>query len=142
MESEADAFKLDIQQRITDRAYQLFDASGRREGNDQANWCQAESEVLQRGIDVREVGSWLALCATVPSVSAEDVQIYLEPSRVIVRAKVTKGPDGQQHGMDAWVSTQAAVFLTTDLAVEVEPVTAIASLKNNQLTVSVKKRRP
>ena len=135
-DTEAAAFEEEIRQCIADRAYQIFEESGHQVGNDDAHWRQAESEVLQHGIDVRESGSWLVLNATVPVVSAEDVQIHVGPTRVIIRAK--------KHVTTENTESQAPKesFLTVDLNVEVEPLGAVASFKNNQLSLVLKRRQP
>lgn len=36
----------DMQTRVAERAYQLWDEQGRPEGHDFANWLQAEREIL------------------------------------------------------------------------------------------------
>jgi HSP20 family molecular chaperone IbpA len=138
--SDKEALEQAIRRRIAERAYFLFEASGGGQGNDQAHWLQAESEVLQRGLDVRESGSWLAITASLPDVLAEDVQIYLEPNRVILRATKSdevKNMDSQTQGL-----TLQEPFVVEDLKVEVEPTTASASFKDQTLTLMVKKRYP
>ena len=79
-------FKKGLRQRVSERAFDLYRESGGQHGNDQNHWLQAEKEILQRGLEVRESGSWLALNASIPDSSADDIQIYLSPSRVMVRA--------------------------------------------------------
>src|ERR1700733_15122381 len=75
-----------LQDHISLRAYSLYEESGRSEGNHFADWLQAESEILQRTLDVRESGSWLALNASLPDVAPEDVLISVEPTRVLIHA--------------------------------------------------------
>lgn len=132
---ELDGLNRHIHERICERAFQLFEASGRVEGHDQEHWLRAESEILQRGISVRESGSWLAIDASLPGVSSEDVQIYLEPRRVVIRAKRdrTASGSGEQPRIEE-------MFLTGELMVDSEPSTATASLRDNALLLMVKKR--
>jgi HSP20 family molecular chaperone IbpA len=136
--SEAEALEWDIQQRVSARAYRLFEESGYQDGNAEKHWLQAESEVLQRGIEVRESGSWVALNAKIPDASAEDVHIYVDPTRVIVRARKngqTENRESQAQGLP-----DDELFLAVDLNVEVDPTTASASLKDSKLSLMVKKR--
>jgi HSP20 family molecular chaperone IbpA len=139
-ESEKEFLNQAIHRRISERAYHLYESSGHEHGNHHAQWLQAESEILQRGLEARESGSWLSLNASLPDVSGADVQIYLEPKRVIVRAEksdAARNTDSQTQGL-----TQRELVLVADLNVEIEPSTASASFKDQKLTVMVKKRHP
>lgn len=135
---EADALRETIQDRISKRAYQLYEQSGYQQGQDRQNWLQAESEVLGHGLEVRESGSWIAVNGRLPAVSAEDVQIYIDPRRVIVRAK-TQDPLGG-HRQSA--ANEEDVFVVADLNTEVEPESASAALKDEKLSLMIKKCRP
>src|SRR5215472_2112763 len=125
---EADALQQTIQDRISVRAYQLYEESGRQPGNDQRHWFQAESEVL-RPLEVQESGSWVAVNASLPDVSAEDVQIYVDQRRIVVRAAKINGTRDARPAAPG----QAEIFLVADLTEEVEPATASASLKDEKL---------
>ena len=135
---EADALQQTIQDRISARAYQLYEESGHQLGNDQRHWFQAESEVLQRGLEVRESGTWVAVDASLPNVSAEDVQIYVDQRRIVVRA----AKNNETRDTKPAAAGQAEIFLVADLTGEVEPATASASLKDEKLRVMVKKCFP
>lgn len=128
---EADALQRDVQECIARRAYQLYEKSGYQQGHEQEHWLQAESEVLQRQLDVRESGSWVAVNGFLPEIPAEDVQIYVDPRRIVVRA--TKNISAE---------TRSEMFLVADLNVDVEPATASAALKNDKLSLMVKKCAP
>jgi HSP20 family molecular chaperone IbpA len=139
-ESERQDFGKTLQRYVSDRAYHLFESSGREHGNDHAHWLQAEREILQRGFEIHESGSWLSINAHLPDVSADDIQVYLEPTRVIVRAEKTKtiqNPDSQAQGL-----TQRELFLAEDLNTEIDPSTASAAFKDQTLTLMVKKHFP
>ena len=133
-EDQSAAFQDRVHQRISERAYHIYQNSGGDHGNDFEHWVQAENEVLQRGIEVRESGSWLALNATIPDNSADVVEICLTPSNVVVR---TEKDDASGHE-----AGEREIFLTHDLKIEIEPATASATLKDQKLTIMVKKRFP
>ncbi len=139
-ESEKQSFDQAIHRRVSERAYLLYESSGREDGNHDSHWLQAENEVLQRGLEIRESGSWLSVNASLPDVSADDVQVYLEPNRIIVRAQnsqVMQNAESQERGL-----TAREVFLMSDLASAVDPSTASAAFKDQRLTLMVKKRYP
>jgi HSP20 family molecular chaperone IbpA len=73
-------------------------------------------------------------------VSADDIQVYLEPNRVIVRAEknnTIQNPDSQEQGL-----TQRELFLAADLNTEIDPSTASAVFRDQKLTLMVKKHFP
>jgi HSP20 family molecular chaperone IbpA len=130
----------EIRQCIAARAYQLYKESGYQDGNDERNWRQAESDVLQRDIEVRESGTWLALSAILPDFSAQDVQIGVDPSRVLVKAE--RQPSLQEPRENAAQSAEHKKFFwAADLPIEVDPSTTTASLKNCKLSLMLKKRK-
>jgi HSP20 family molecular chaperone IbpA len=139
-EDQQAAFQDKVRQRVSQRAYDIYQNSGSQDGNDYEHWIQAENEVLQRGIEVRESGSWLAFNASMPEGSADDVEICLTPTSVTVYAEKgqpVKAADGNEQEL-----TQREIFLTHDLNTEIEPATASATLKDQKLTIMVKKRYP
>lgn len=137
--NEKDALERSIRERIAERAYSLFEASGRVDGKDVEHWAQAESEILLGGLEVRESGSWLAITGALLEIAADSVQIYLEPRRVVVRAVRGDVRDPESRTPEL---KEQEVFLVEDLKTEVEPTTASASLRDQQLTLMVKKRHP
>jgi HSP20 family molecular chaperone IbpA len=139
-ESEAKSFHQSLHRRISERAYRIFESSGRAHENDRAHWLQAESEVLRHGLEIRESGSWLSIHALLPGISASDVQIFVAPARVIVRVEKTQtieGAEPPQRGL-----TQHEEFLARELNTEIDPGTASAAFKDQKLTLMVKKRFP
>jgi len=139
-ETEKESFIHSLRRRISERAYRLFESSGREYGNDHAHWLQAENEVMQHGLEIRESGSWLSINAQLPDVSADDIQVCVEPNRVILRVEKTeniKVSDSQEREF-----TQRELFIAQELTAEVDPSTASAAFKDQKLTLMVKKRFP
>jgi HSP20 family molecular chaperone IbpA len=137
---EKEAFDQTIHRRVAERAYRLFETSNGAHGKDQEHWLQAESELLKHGLEIRESGSWLSINASLPGVSAEDVEVCLEPNRVIVHAQ--SGSETPEASAKVQDFTQREAFLLSELPVEIDPATASASLKDQKLTLMVKKRYP
>jgi HSP20 family molecular chaperone IbpA len=139
-EDQHSAFQDKVRQSISRRAYDIYQNSGSQDGNDYEHWIQAENEVLQRGIEVRESGSWLAFNASIPDGSADNVEVCLTPTSVIVHAEKAE-PITNATG-NAQELSQREIFLAHDLNTEIEPSTASATLKDQKLTIMVKKRYP
>ena len=139
-EDQHSAFHDKLRQRVSQRAYDIYRDSGSNDGNDFKNWIQAESEVLQRGLEMRESGSWLAFNASIPDSSADNVEVCLTPNSVTVHAEKSqpiRNADAHAQGL-----TQREIFLVQELNTEIEPSTASATLKDQKLTIMVKKRYP
>ena len=109
-------------------------------GNDHAHWLQAQSEVLHHGLEVRESGSWLSINASLPDVEGDDIEVYLEPNRVIVRAETSENFQNTESQPQGFALRE--IFLLEDLHTEVDPATASAAFKDRKLTLMVKKRYP
>jgi HSP20 family molecular chaperone IbpA len=139
-EEDKQAFDNAIHCCVSERAYGLYEASGGQHGNDHAHWIQAQDEVLQRGLEVRESGSWLSINASLPGVAGDDIEVYLEPNRVIVRAE--KGESLQNAESHTQELPQREIFLVGDLNTEIDPSTASVAFKDQKLTLMVKKRYP
>jgi HSP20 family molecular chaperone IbpA len=139
-EDQTSAFQGKVRQRVAERAYDIYRDSGGQDGNDLGHWVQAENEVLQRGLEVRESGSWLAINASIPDNAADNVEVCLTTTSVTIHAEkseTSSDADANQQGF-----TQREIFLTQDLNTEIEPSTASATLKDQKLTIMVKKRYP
>jgi len=139
-EDQAEELERALHRKIGERARLLFEESGRVPGNDEANWFRAESEILGSGLQVRESGSWVAINASIPDASAQGLQILVRPKRVIVRAQQQAVTGG--HSVEGMNSGQQDIFLATTLNVEVNPPSAVASFRDRNLQLMIRKSRP
>jgi HSP20 family molecular chaperone IbpA len=120
---------------ISERAYRLYLESGRQDGNDEKNWMQAKSEMLQI-LETRGSGTWVYLTASIADFSPENIEVYVDAHRVLVKldraasAAASEGP----------VREASSSFLAADLDVELDPATATAAVKDRTLNLMVKKR--
>ena len=135
---EAEALEQAVYRKISERAYFLFEQSGREPGNEDANWLQAEAELLRSDVQLSESGTWLALSASIPDASGQDLQIVVRPTRVLVRAKdASNDRDSTERA-----KPPRDIFLVANLPVEVDPLSAAASFKDRSLNLMIRKRRP
>jgi HSP20 family molecular chaperone IbpA len=134
---EAEELEQAIYGKIRERAYLLFEESGREPGNEGANWLRAESEIVRSGAQVRDSGSWMTLNASIPDASGEGLQIVVWPRRVVVRARETgNGPNCSELAEGG-----REIFLAANLAADVDPQSAAASFRDHNLHLMVRKRR-
>ena len=134
---QAEGQKIDaaLHQLLSERAYALYEESERQDGNDQKNWLQAKSEIVQ-SLETRKSGTWVALTASMPDALPDSIRVYVDTNRVIVQAE--KSADPSRTGSFAG---DTSMFLAADLDVELDPPTATASFKDQTLNLMVKKRR-
>jgi HSP20 family molecular chaperone IbpA len=139
---EADAVEQRLSQKIGLRARSIFEQSGNLAGKDEANWLQAESEILS-GCEVRQAGTWVIVDAFIPNASAQDMEIVIRPARVIVRAHEIENARGSAPGTAEPAEHEPSeLFLVANLPVEVDPASAAASFRDRQLHLMAKKRPP
>jgi HSP20 family molecular chaperone IbpA len=134
-EKDGREVKDSLQQVIRKRAHSIFEQSGWQHGQADAHWLQAETQ-LSQNLQVSESGTWISINASLPKESGKDVQIVVEPTRVIIRAR------NQRRGETSTATWQeeAVTFFASTLPAEVDPSTATASVKNQKLTMMVEKK--
>ena len=135
---EAEALEQCIYRKISERAYFLFEQSGREPGNEDANWLQAEAELLRSDVQLRESGTWVALNASIPDASGQGMQIAVGPTRVLVRAKETSNEQDSERAK----LLEREIFLAANLPAEADPLSAVASFKDRSLNLMIRKRWP
>jgi len=132
---EADELEQAVTGKIRERARLLFDQSGGQPGQDEANWLEAESEILRSDLNVQESGTWMSLSASIPDASGQGIVILVRATRVLVRALQGKNTLGVDDN-------DAEIFFAANLPMAVEPASAVASLRNHNLHIMIKKLRP
>ncbi len=117
------AFESLLRQTVQDRAYQIFERQGGVHGQDQANWAQAEAELLQFAPPVRESGAWCTANLSLQNVDPQNVQVLVLEERAIV---AIANP------------VQPPAYLLIRWPFHVDPATAAAYLKDTTLVVTAK----
>jgi HSP20 family protein len=77
-----------IYNKISQRAFSLFEHNGRNHGHDVEDWLKAESEFLTPvALEVSETDSELTVRAEVPGFEEKDVEVVAEPYRLFITGK-------------------------------------------------------
>jgi HSP20 family molecular chaperone IbpA len=122
---------------VARRAYALFLAGGASDGQDLANWLQAESEILTRIPDIRESASWYTVNVPLQGFGPEQIQVSVDENSAIIAAdKRQNANECSAHDSN---STQESVFLVANWPSSVDPSTASAYVKNEGLILTVKR---
>ncbi len=125
---------------IARRAFDIFENNGRSLGHDLDNWFRAETEFLHPvHIDVTESGDALNIKAEVPGFDEKELEIDVEPTRLVISGKreVKKEEKQGKTVYSEACSNQIMRVIALPAEVEVEQVTA--TLKNGVLELNLPK---
>jgi HSP20 family molecular chaperone IbpA len=125
---------------VSRRAYQLYERSGNEPGQDLMHWLQAESQILQRLSEIRESGSWYTINTPIRGFKPEEIQVTVdERSALIAATNNSQNPENQTMSTGSASSVNQSVFLLAQWPAQVDPATASAYIKNDTLTLTVKR---
>jgi HSP20 family molecular chaperone IbpA len=133
----------EVSESIAKRAYEFFEQRGREVGRDIDDWLHAEMEVLRPvPIEITEADGELKISAEAPGFSAKDLQVAVEPRRVIISGKTEKTHE-RETGKTVYSERRSKeIFRALDLPVEVDPTRTAAGLKDGILQLTVAKALP
>ena len=128
----------EIQNSISCRAFEIFQANGRLLGRDLEDWLQAESELLYPvRLDVSESDDALVVRGAMPGFRANDIEVKVEPRRLTIAGK-RETQEGQV--IEQFVSAErsgAWILQTVDLPVEVNTRQVTGSLQDGTLELTL-----
>ena len=123
--------------RVERKAYELYLEGGSGQGNDLANWLQAESEMLAKAPDIRELSSWFTVNIPVAGFAPADVKVAVDADRALVAGENRQSEERTNAEDDR--SFRDSFFLIAKWPKPVDPKTATAYVKNETLTLTVKR---
>ena len=140
---EGDAFfelAQEISDLITQRAYELFVASGSVHGQDQENWLQAQSEVLLRvPIEVSEAENELTIRADVPGFTENDLEVRVTPRTLCISGTRPKPALEGEERLIYSERKSDRIFRLLSLASEIDTDKVNATAANGVLQIKVQK---
>jgi HSP20 family molecular chaperone IbpA len=125
---------------ISRRAFELFEQEGRVDGHHQRHWLEAERELLHPvHMRLEETDLEIMVHAELPGFTASDIEVSVEPRRVIITGKRESQVEDKQG--DAVYTEQCSdeIFRTLDLPAEVNVMKVTATLKDGVLNVQLPK---
>jgi len=130
----------DLSSSIAHRAFEIFENRGRAFGRDLEDWVRAESEILHPvHLDIAESGDAFTVRAEVPSFSAKELEVGVEPHRLTITGK---RKTSKEHTRKKTIYTEQCsnqIYRTIDLPGEVDTSKVTATLKNGVLELSMPK---
>jgi hypothetical protein len=122
---------------IAGRAYALYLAEGAPDGMDLAHWLRAESEILTRVPEIRESSSWYVVNVPIHDFGPEQIQVGVDENGVIITADSAQNTGGAV-AEDAGPGRES-LFLVATWPSSVDPSTASAYVKGEEITLTVKR---
>jgi HSP20 family protein len=130
----------ELSQAISRRAYEFFETRGRQIGRELEDWFRAESELLRRvPVEIRQSDNQLTVRAEVPGFSASDVQVSVEPRRLIISGKIEPAAEPAAGEIIYTERCPNSFCRTLDLPTEIDPAQAAATLRNGLLELTLPK---
>jgi HSP20 family protein len=131
-----------INERITRRAYELFESSGFTHGHDREDWNRARSEIMVNvPIEIRETETELTIRADVPGVSEENLEVQVAPHSICITGKRQEGWE-QMEGNSVYSERHTdSLFRVLDLPCQVNPERVNVTLGSGVLEIRVVKAR-
>jgi len=128
-----------LQLAIACRAHELFEARGREHGRDLEDWLRAESELLcPVSIAMSESKDRVSVRANVAGFDQSEIEVSVEPSRVMILGKKTKSTRTTEPGTtEPRGSHPDQILEVIDLATEVIPERATVELQAGELILEL-----
>ena len=126
---------------IAQRAFQIFEGNGRLFGYDLENWFKAERELFRPvHTELTESDESFEIRAEVPGFSEKELEISVQPGRVVITGKHEATGKEQKKGKTVRSEIYSDQILRiVDLPVEVETDKVTATLKNGVLILAMPK---
>lgn len=128
-----------IQDRITRRAYEIFERSGNQPGRDLEHWKQAEEELVWKpAFELSEKDGQFVLEAAIPGVEAKDIDLEVAEEDIVLTAQ-TQHEHHEQKGTVHYCEFKSGnLFRDIHLPKKIDPDRVKAEFKNGMLRVTAK----
>jgi HSP20 family molecular chaperone IbpA len=125
---------------ISRRAYELFEQEGRVDGHHLRHWLEAERELLHPvHLKLEETDTEFVVRAELPGFTASDIEVSVEPRRVIITGKRESQEEEKQADAVYVEHCSDEIFRTMELPAEVNVIKVTATLKDGVLNVQLPK---
>ncbi len=130
-------------QAIAQRAYEIFEGSGRRFGHDLEDWFKAEMDLLhQVPVNIAESDENLEVKAEVPGFTEKEIQISVEPRRLTISGKREASKEEKKGKAVYSEFSSDQILRVVDLPANVDAEKVTATLKNGVVRLIMPKTAP
>jgi len=121
----------EVQTAIARRAYELFEAGGRRHGHDREHWFRAETELLAPvHSHLTESGDALNLRLTIDGFKKTEIKIGVESRRVVLVGKRQVSSSAKKNG----IPYPELILSVIDLPLDISPKKTVIQFRTGMLT--------
>lgn len=129
-----------VQDSIARRAFEISQARGGAAGRELEDWLAAELELLRPvPIEIAEYGDFIKVRAEVPGMRPEDLDIAVEPERVVFSGRIDHTFEELTEETIYTERIYKEVHRLVTLPAEVDPARADASLKDGVAMVTLQR---
>jgi HSP20 family protein len=130
-----------IRETIERRAFEIFQNNGNLPGRQMDDWFKAEEALLHPvHMSLAESDSAFTVSVEVPGFAADQLQVSLEPRRLMISGKKETGKEEERKGKVIYrEQCSDEILRVIDLPAEVDAAKATAILKNGVLELKLPK---
>ena len=126
-----------IEERIMQRAYEIFQNNGGMSGRDLENWTQAEQELVWKPpLELSEKNGEFQLEAAVSGIEAKDIDIEVTPEDIILKANVHHEHKDFKGTVHLCEFRPGKMFRSIHLPRKIDPDKVKAEFRNGLLRVT------
>ena len=127
----------EMQDRVMQRAYEIFEQNGGMLGRDLDNWNEAERELVWRpAFELCEKDGKFQLEAAISGIDAKDIDIQVTPEDIILRSEVQHHHTGDKGTVHYCEFQNGRMFRAIHLPKKINPDKVRAEFKNGLLRVN------
>jgi HSP20 family protein len=125
-----------MQDRLMQRAYDIFRTNGGSVGRDLADWLEAERELVWRpNIELEEKDNEFRLKVAVPGVDPKDIDIEVSPQDILVKAELRHEHKEKKGEIHTCEFASGNLFRSIHLPKRIDTDKVKAEFKNGMLTL-------
>jgi len=125
---------------VARRAFEIFEAGGKQDGNDLDNWLTAERELLSTAdTELSEKDNEITIKAQVPGFSQKDLKVLVEPQKVLIKGHVHEQKDNKTADTVYSEQSDRQICQSVDLPATVNLDNVNATLTGGVLTIVLTK---
>jgi HSP20 family protein len=129
-----------IFERISRRAFEIFQGSGQPFGHDVEDWFKAEGEILHPvHLNISETDESVSVKAEVPGFTEKDLAISIEPRRVTITGKRESKKEEKKGKAVYTEACSDQILRILELPADVDADKAQTTLKNGILELTIPK---
>lgn len=127
----------DIRNRITKRAFEIFNGNGNAVGRDLEDWLTAERELVWKPpIELEEKNDEFRLQIAAPGLDAKDINVQVSPDQILVKAESRHEHTEQKGQVHICEFTSGSLVRWIELPKKIDPDRVKAEFKNGMLILT------